>query len=179
MAHRFLLSVFFLIILGNPANAWIDANGDPLEDTLARKSIGNFGAWLLLIDDEEKFYNEWIIPGTLNVDTVKKIKKNSYITALIIFSGCVENRVGNCKVWVDFHITQPNGKLYAKIPNQPLWIDRPRPKPGALQRGEAFIRIRIEPHEPLGTYRVRATIREENAKVTLTLENQFLAYAYE
>jgi len=165
-----------LMFMGSPANAWIDGEGKTLKDTADRKSVGNFGVWLLLIDNEEKFDKEWMIPGTLNVETVKEVKKNSFITTQIIFSGCVADTIGNCHVLVDFYITQPNGKPYADILNQPLWIDRPKPKKGTLQIGEAFIRIRIEAHEPAGTYRIGATIRDINADTVLNLETNFLAY---
>ena len=170
------LITLILIFLGTPANAWIDGEGNTLENTADRKSIGNFGVWLLLIDNEEKFHQEWKIPGKLNVEPVKKIKMNSSLTALIIFSGCAADPNGNCHVLVDFHITQPNGKSYGKMVNQPLWIDRPNPKKGTLQIGESFIRARIEPHEPTGIYGIRAAIRDKNSGTTIDLETTFLAH---
>ncbi len=176
MSKSCALILFLLIFLVSPAQAWIDRNGNTLENTADRKSVGNFGAWLLLIDNEEKFYRKWKIPGTLNVKTVKKIRRNSSITALIIFSGCAADPNGNCHVLVDFHITLPNGKSYGKMVNQPLWINRPNPKTGTLQIGESFIRARIEPHEPTGMYGIRASIKDKNSATTIDLETTFLAH---
>ncbi len=176
MSKPFTILFLILLSLGTPADAWIDREGNALENTADRKSVGNFGVWLLLIDDEEKFYKEWKIPGTLNVKTVTRIKKNFPITALIIFSGCASDPNGNCHVLVDIHITQPNGKSYGKMVNQPLWIGRPNPKKGTLQIGESFIRARIESHEPTGIYGIRAVIRDKNSGTTIDLETTFLAH---
>jgi hypothetical protein len=51
---------------------------------------------------------------------------------------------------------------------------RPQLPSADFQLGDGFIQIVIEPGDPGGTYRVRATVNDNNCGVSLELEEQFV-----
>ena len=75
-----MLSVFFFI----PALAfagWINKQGETLPDSENRKAIGDFGAQLKLVGDENELFNRWAIPSeTVDVKTIDSVKVNGFIS---------------------------------------------------------------------------------------------------
>jgi len=172
-----VLTYTILLVFSIMAHAWIDRDGKIIADSNNRKSIGDFGAWLILVDDEKSFFKAWETPTpVVNIDTADKVQRNKPIILLVVFSGCKVDKYGNCSLVVDFTITQPDGTEYADIPNQPLWSNKTAPKKGMLVMGEAYLRIRIEPHEKLGTYKVHAIVKDLNDNKKISLASNFTSY---
>ena len=150
-----------------------DRDGNPLPETHDRKSSGDFGAWLILTAKEKETIEVWNIPSEwVNIDTEETYKRNEFVTALVVFSGCRENGSGHCNLVVKFKILQPGGKVYADIPAQEAWTGKPSPGK-AVQMSVSYVKIRIENHEPLGTYEVLADVIDSNLRETLSLSSKF------
>ena len=154
---------------------WLDQSGNPLPDTDARKSIGKLGVNLLLTNKEKEAQNKSKAPSSGgNPDTIDKIKRNEFITALLLFSGCGVDEKGNCDLLVKYKILQPDGKVYADIPVQKAWAGKP-PADNDLQVSKAYIKIRIENKEPLGVYQVMADVVDKVSGESLSLLTKFEA----
>ncbi|MCP4237206.1 MAG: hypothetical protein GY770_27085 [Aestuariibacter sp.] len=153
-------------------SGWIDRDGNPIPDSAEQKSIGQFGAWLLLTNDVKNSLEKWNTPSeTVYIDTSKNYKKNEYIAAFVFFSGCSENESGKCNLNVKYKIIQPDGKVYADIPEQEAWSKKP---PGrSIQMSTAYIQVRIESHELKGTYEILADVIDNNSSQKLNLSSKF------
>lgn len=155
---------------------WVDRAGKPLPDAPDRKSIGDFGAWLVLTDKESETFSRWDTPSEgVYLNSIEKIERGKILTALIIFSGCGADRAGNCDLVVKFRIVQPDGKSYADLPYQEAWVGKPVPPNKSLGMSVGYIRIIIEPGEPLGKYKVLANVYDRNLNKTIELLNVFEA----
>ena len=120
MITKTALAFTILLVLTSASVAgWIDRDGNPIPDSTDQKSIGEFGAWLLLTNNVEQALKKWSTPSKyVYLDTEKNYKRNEFISALIVFSGCKENELGHCNLTVKFKIIQPDGRLYADILTQ-------------------------------------------------------------
>ena len=157
-------------------SGWQDMEGNHLPDRPDRKAIGDFGAHLIFTDKEEETFRRWNIPSrVVDLDTTDKIKRNELLTVLVIFSGCKADENGNCKVIANYKVLQPDGAVYADLPPMEVWFDKPVPKNKSLEMSAQYLRIRIEPHEPLGKYTVHADVTDMISKCTLKLTSHFTA----
>jgi len=171
-----LLAIALLSIAAS-ADGWRDKSGELIPDTPDRKSDGDFGASLLLVDDEEKFFKTWETPTpTVQIETATRAERNKFMTVVVIFSGCEKNAEGGCDLEGGFEIVQPDGEIYASIPSRRAWPPDAFPEPGILYMSELFLRIRIEPGELLGEYTVRAWLEDLMSGKRLDLESNFVAY---
>jgi len=166
----------FLLVLVFDASAWIDRAGNPLPDEPDRKSIGSFGAWLVLTDKESQAFTNWATPSeSVYLGTTNQIEKGKILTALVTFSGCGADENGNCNLLVKYKIMQPDGAVYADLPYQEAWINKPAPTNRSLGMSISYIRVVIENDEPLGKYTVQAKVVDRNLNISLELETYFLA----
>jgi hypothetical protein len=155
---------------------WIDREGKPLPDAPDRKSIGDYGAWLVLTDKESEAFSRWGTPSEgVYINSTEKIERGKILTALIMFSGCGADKNGNCDLVVKFKIVQPDGKVYADLPYQEAWVGKPVPPNKSLGMSVGYIRVVIESGEPLGKYTVHANVRDRNLKKTIDLVSVFEA----
>jgi len=153
---------------------WIDRAGNELPETHDQKSIGDFGAWLILTGNVNQAFKNWGTPSeAIYIDTEDKFKRNEFVSALVVFSGCGEDELGNCNLAVKFKVLNPTGGIYADIPLQEAWIGKPSPGK-ALQMSVGYIMVSIEDHEPIGTYEIEADIIDLNSKKELNLSSKFL-----
>ncbi|MGI0118262.1 hypothetical protein [Zooshikella sp. RANM57] len=170
---RIIVALLMLIICLPSFAGWIDKEGNPVPDTESRKSIGEFGANLLLTDKENETFQRWNTTSVgVNLSTTDKIKRNDFISAFIIFSGCSVNKEGNCNLVVKFRVVQPDGSIYAELPTQEAWVNKPAPGK-FLQMSAGYIKIRIEDDEPLGVYQVFADITDQNSGNVISLSSKF------
>jgi hypothetical protein len=178
-AIHLLMVTMLLLPAGSPAK-WKDRQGNILPDTDAMKSEGDFGAQLLLIDDEKRFFKRWNTPSkVVDVDTVSEIPRGAPLITPVIFSGCSANESGNCMVSGDFKVLRPNGSSYADLPDVEIWQNKPPPVNGMLELGMGFAKIVIEPDDPDGTYEVVATVTDHVSETSLRLTTTFSVTAEE
>ncbi|MBX3320965.1 MAG: hypothetical protein KF890_13865 [Nitrospira sp.] len=172
-ALRFILACVLLAPLFTLAG-WIDREGKPLPDAPDRKSIGDFGAWLVLTDKESEAFSRWDTPSEgVYLSSRDKIERGNILTALVMFSGCGTDKNGNCDLVVKFKVVRPDGRTYADLPYQEAWVDKPVPRNKSLGMSVGYIRVIIEPGEPLGKYKVYANVRDKNLNKTIELLSVF------
>lgn len=171
------LALIIVCVFPNTGLAgWYNMEGESVPDSLDRKSIDGFGAFLLLTDEEEDVFRRWNIPSLVfDVNKTETIEKGKTITSLIFFSGCEEDAKGNCSIVANYKIWQPDGKLYGDIPDTEVWMNKPRPPGKTLGLTVQYIKIRIEPNDQLGKYIVDAEVTDLNKKVKLSLRSSFKA----
>jgi hypothetical protein len=155
---------------------WVNKAGETLPDTDSRKSVGEFGAQMLLMADDREMFRVWGIPSeTVNLKTIDSVAVGEQINAFIVFSGCKPSSTGLCDVTVRFRVYQPNGKIYADAPPMEIWQSKKPPAQRMLELGVQYLKIVIEPQDLLGKYIVTAQVRDNQSGATLALWAPFTA----
>jgi len=178
MRNRYssLLLVCLLYVPALAYAGWIDRSGNPMPDEPDRKSIGEYGAWLVLTDKESQAFTNWDTPSEeVYIPSTEMVEKGKTLTALVVFSGCAADDKGNCNLLVKYKVLQPDGSVYADLPFQEAWIDKPVPTKRSLGLSIAYIQVVIEADEPIGEYTVEATVVDRNMRKRLELRSHFLA----
>jgi hypothetical protein len=166
-----------LLLIPNLAFAgWINKNGEKLPDAENRKSIGGFGAQLIVVGDENELFKRWATSSdTVDVKTIDSIKVNGFINTFVVFSGCKPDVKGNCNVSMQFRVIQPDGKVYIDTPPMEVWEDKPSPQGRTLELSVQYLKLLIEPKDQLGRYVIYALVRDNNTDAVLNLQLQFTA----
>lgn len=133
-----------------------------------------FSASLFLIDDIDQFFAAVQAPeDPVKIPVVSVASRGQEIAAFVAVSGCTANAADVCDVLVDFEIRDPKGTLVGKQVAAPLWREPPKPVPGKILFGEVSVTVRLGTDAVLGTWEVRAVIREEVAKESVDLRATF------
>jgi hypothetical protein len=162
------------------AAAQWNENGAPLPDTPSTKSKDGFGAMLLLSDEPNRFVEEWQSTPPDHRPTLRttdRAPRNRQVVAFLFFSGCRPAN-GACDCSVDFTVVRPDGSTYAERSNLELWRGK-APTPGSiLQLSVANLAITIETRDPLGTYTIKAKVKDNVAGTVLELTTPLEAVAH-
>jgi len=170
-------SLILITLLPTVALAgWINKQGEALPDSDNRKAVGNFGAQLIFVGNENQLFKSWATPSeTVDVKTINTVKVGEAINAFIVFSGCKEDQKNNCSVSMRFRVIQPDGKIYADTPPMEVWEDKPSPPGKTLELSVQYLKVTIEPKDQLGKYVVYAQVRDNNTGTVLQLQSPFTA----
>jgi len=173
---RVILALLAATIPAVAMAGWIDKSGKNLPDTQDRKAVGDFGAQVVLVADDQRMFELWGTPSkTVNIQTIDKVSVNGQVNAFVVFSGCKPGKTGNCDVTAKFKVFQPNGKIYADTPPMEIWQAK-RPPPGkSLELGVQYLKVVIEPTDLLGKYVVNTQVRDNVSGVVLELSSPFQA----
>jgi len=167
-----LLALFPAVALAG----WIDKQGVTLPDADNRKAIGEFGAQLVLVGDDNQLFRTWASPSeTVDLKTIDSVKVDEDINAFVVFSGCRADKQGNCSVAMRFRVIQPDGKIYAETPPMEVWESKPAPPGKTLELSVQYLKVRIEPKDQLGRYVIFTQVRDNNADTVLQLQSPFMA----
>ena len=76
-----IVALVLLVALGGNANAgWVNKQGASLPDSEDRKAIGDFGAQLVFVTDEQALFKTWATPSeTVDLKTVESVTINQPI----------------------------------------------------------------------------------------------------
>lgn len=140
--------------------AWIDASGKPIPDTEYMRSAGDFGVQILLAPDEDQFRRAWHSSATPpKLTTTNTVRLGGSVSAFLVFHGCTPNARGVCDVVCEFTVEGPDG---SKTPagSGPVWSAKPLP-PRLLQLGQASMTVGFGKTDPVGEYKVVATVKDK------------------
>lgn len=170
---RVVTVIFFLTaLLGVPLQAQWRSDDRQVPDEPWRRSKADFGAMVLLTNDVDAFYAEWLKPETPTIRITDVAYREKPITAVVLFTGC-RAVDGRCDIRVDFTVLKPDGSEYGAQKDIPAWKDKPAAPRGVVQVSEASLGIRIERNDPAGKYLVKATVRDIKAGTNIDVEQPF------
>lgn len=170
---KYLVTIFFLVILPNGVWAeFMTPDGKTIADTEYRKSIENFGAQLVITNNEDIYPENWNAPSEgVYLPTTDKIQKGQIITALLAFNGCAPNKNGNCELTYKIKVLRPDGLLFADLP-----ADKPTPQEDFFGLNIGYIRLIFRPHNQAGTYKFVADVQDHVSGTNLSLTNTVVVY---
>lgn len=140
-------------------DGWISRDKQPLEDSEYRKATKGFGS-ILVITKESDFFKKWYTPSeTFEYATLKSVKKGEYFIIAIIFINPGVSSEGNTNITYDVRINNPDGTIYADVPNLNVWNKKP-PKANMLGLSEGYLTIKMETKDQVGKYKVETIVRD-------------------
>jgi hypothetical protein len=170
---------FLALLLILPISALaglINKHGESLPDRADRKAIGDFGAQMVFVPDEQSLFKVWDTPAaTVDVPTVDKVSPGDQLNAFIVFGGCKTDKVGHCDVTVRFRVLQPNGKVFVHTPPMEVWQFKKAPAGRTLELGAQYLKVALEPADMTGRYTVVADIKDHVSGASLNLSAPFTA----
>ena len=104
--------------------------------------------------------------------------RNKPIFTFVIFKGCSADTSGNCNVTADYETTDPSGKQYDHTRAADIWVGHPPAPNESFQLSVSGYGLRIEDKDPLGVYRVRATITDHVSGVVVRTEESLTVTAH-
>ncbi len=137
------------------------------------KSVGEFGAMLLLSDTPDEFLDNWVerTPG-VRIRATRIARRGVPLAPFILFVGCTEGDRGRCDASFDLEVIRPDGSTHFRTPGLELWQGKPAPDAGTLGLSVGYAEMTVGDDDPLGRYLVRAEVRDANADIALTLEQE-------
>jgi len=155
------LALIVTFTLADTAYSQLRTNGELVQESPARKTVGDFGTMLMVTDDPDGLFEAWARPPSPeygpNISEVSTAHRGDVVLAFVVFSGCAENSGGNCDANVKYTAYFPDGSMYGQHSGA-LWVGFPDPGKGSLQLSEGNLGLRIEPDDPFGIYRITADI---------------------
>jgi len=165
------------LLLSSLANAgWVDKQGNKIPDSDHMKSVGDLIAQLVITDNEARVLKNWGTPSeSVYFPTTNKIERNKIITAFVVFGGCAVDVKGNCDLRMQITLYQPDGTIYSKLPVMEVWSGKPVPPNRSLGLSVEYMRVIIEPDEPLGKYRIDTQIMDKVSSKGMLLTSYLTA----
>lgn len=166
-----LAAIAVILITSSAMQAQWKKDGKPVEDTPDRKSVGGFGAQLLVVRNPRAFIDDWQKPEMPQIDPVTIAQRGELLGAFVLFAGCKPDAQGTCNAEVDYFLYRPDGSLYAEMKGQPLWKEK-APPPANTQLSRAILGIRPEKDDTAGAYTIKAKVSDLNAAISFELETK-------
>jgi hypothetical protein len=175
MSSRLALATALLLVSAGVLGQWYDPrSGERRPDAPDRKSDGPLGAMVALTTKPQEFLAEWYgtphqhVPELMSSESVNR---GESIAVLVFFSGCAPQGTP-CDAVVDFKVMKPDGSVYGEHAGVQAWPHLSAPETSVVL-SQAHLLAAIEPHDPLGMYKVFATFKVPSAGRTLVLETSF------
>ena len=160
--------------VGPSESGWVDKERMPVGDTERRKAIGALCAQLLIVSDPA-FLKKWDRPAEVFAyEGVDQVRRGQYFTIIVAFANPALDPSGSARLVVDYTLRKPDGSLYGEMRGLPAWNGSP-PKPNILELSQKYLVARIESTDPLGLYRVEATLLDSVSGKKISLEAPLLA----
>lgn len=178
--HRRVIAgaICALFLTAGPANAedvWLQ-DGLALKDQPNIARSGAFGVMQIATTEPEQLIAAWGKPTpAVAMVGATTARRNQPIVTFIIFTGCRADASGACNVTVEYNTLDPAGKAYAPPMSAEVWVGRPAPPDRALELSVSNYGMVFEDKDPLGAYRVKATVTDHVAGLTLHTEQKLVA----
>lgn len=172
-------SLFLLVILSisTPLFAgnlgWHRTDGTQAPNTNERKSINGFGAWLILTSDitwQDKFK---VSPNkSVKLSQSAQIKVGEQLTFIVLYINPMLDLNGAIKLTCDLSILNPAGNVMTVMDGHSCESGKLAGKYENVRRALA-VTITAEEGDPLGSWKVNATVRDNNSGTEISLNNSF------
>ena len=105
-----------------------------------------------------------------NLHPTKAAVRGEVVWGVVLFSHCKADAHGRCHAVADFTVLRPDGSVYDSHESAEVWSAMP-PRRKGEQLSSTRLGLHIRPSDPLGRYRIRAVVKDLEAKRSVTLES--------
>lgn len=171
---------------GAAAAQWHDRQGTPLPDSADRGHDKGFGASVQIADDAEfvRFAQEWVQTGpghAPQLRTVTSVRRGQAVRVALLYAGCAPspNNGGACDAQVSLRLLAPDGSQTLQEPMRPLGTGAAAATTGLLQLAPLSVQLRFDDSDPLGVYRLQATVNDPSQDAWVRLQTDIALVADE
>lgn len=151
-----------------PLPLFAEQPGKAADREVIQAEAGDFKIIHLWSTQPDAFLKAWSGPTPPQLPSSGRMKRNQVIQQFILFANCTRDNAGHCHLAARMEITAPDGSRYGEVLEFDA-LDGPAPAtPNVIGLTSAGIALVIEDGEQLGRYRVRLTVTDTNADLTVT-----------
>jgi hypothetical protein len=181
---RFLALALLLVLVPMTADAqWRTRDGAKLEDTPSQQSERGFGAMLQIATEAEskRFHEEWYGTPTDHapkLQTTDTAHRGDTVSILVLYAGCALDDATQetitagkalCGAQLRLRVVAPDGTDYTDLEEISLAQSQPSAPGHIMQLSPVELKIRFEPEDALGDYRIEARIDHPDKNSLLQL----------
>jgi hypothetical protein len=151
---------------------WRTRDGAKLEDTPSQQSERGLGAMLQIATEAEskRFHEEWYGTPTDHapeLQTTGTAHRGDTVSILVLYAGCALDDATQetiaagkapCSAQLRLRVIAPDGSDYTDMEEMSLAQSQPSAPKHIVQLSPVELKIRFEPEDALGDYRVEARI---------------------
>ncbi len=172
MIRSFALALLVTLFPTAADAQWRTRDGAKLEDTPSQQSEHGFGAMLQIASEAEsrRFHEEWYGTATEHspkLQTTDSARRGETVSVLVLYAGCaLDNATPEiiaagkaiCGAQLRLRVVAPDGKDYTNLEEMSLAQAQPSAPGHILQLSPVELKIRFEPEDAFGDYRIEARI---------------------
>ena len=161
---------------------WHAGDSVPLPAAPDRASEGGFSVMLGLAEAEEAkaFREEWYstaVTHAPSMEAASTARRGDMVSLAVLYAGCaspatpadtVTRGKTPCTATLSVRVVDPNGVAYTDVPSMSLAQGQPSAPPHIVQLSPVELKIRFEPEDPLGEYRMEARVELPERGIVLT-----------
>lgn len=166
--------LFLLSQAAHGQSSWIGLDQRPLPDTESRKSLNDFGGWLVVTSDldwEKKWETSPQTVPVFNESHTVTIGKR--LAILTFFVNPTTDNSGTFKLSCNLLVKRPNHTIAIDKKNYPCGGGILRGDPGYIRLSPMILNFIGETSDPPGTWTVELHLRDVVRHTTLNLKTTF------
>lgn len=172
MIRPMVLALLAALVPATATAQWRTRDGAKVEDIPSQQSERGFGAMLQIATEAEskRFHEEWY--GTASdhapqLQTTDSVRRGETVSVLVLYAGCALDDVSEetitageapCDAHLRLRVVAPDGKDYTDAEELSLARSQPAAPQHIVQLSPVELKIRFEPEDALGNYRIEARI---------------------
>ncbi len=151
---------------------WHTQDGATVEDTPSQQSERGFGAMLRIATEAEskRFHEEWYgtaTDHTPQLQTTDSARRGETVSVLVFYAGCalddavddiIQAGKAPCGAQLRMRVVAPDGADYTDLKEMSLSQSQPSAPGHIVQLSPVEMKIRFDPEDALGDYRIEARI---------------------
>ncbi len=173
--RKLLLVLLFLVPISAISDDfhWRAADGSIAPNVDNRKTINNFGGWLLVTSDKD-WESKWNQSHTIPKFTeAKQVKRGESVTILPFFANPKLDKNSNFLILCDIKLTRPNSTIAIDETDIPCAQGKLTSSPQQMFLTRTVIQYFGEDKDPLGEWKLMFNMKDPQKGVSLPLETSF------
>ena len=172
MIRPIALALLFALVPFAVDAQWRSQDGTKVEDTPSQQSERGFGAMLQVATEAEskRFHEEWYGTATEHaphLQTTDSARRGETVSVLVLYAGCALDDAtaetiaagkAPCDAQLRLRVIAPDGADYTDVKEMSLAQSQPSAPERIVQLSPVELKIRFEPEDALGDYRIEARI---------------------
>lgn len=154
---------------------WKDQKGDPVPDTESQRTLGGFGAWMIVTSDED-WETKWATPSTdvPRFTTADTVSRGGKLFILTLFSNPKVDGTSKADVTMSIDVYRPDGSSSTHQQNATCFKGPIRGSPQNLYLCGPVLGFVGDPTDPLGHWSVKISLTDNLRNVTVPVSSGFL-----
>lgn len=185
MAARLAALALIAPVLGaaDVSAQWRELDGEALPAASDRASENGFGVMLGIADEAEgkAFREEWhstAVSHAPQLETTQSARRGDIVSLAVLYAGCgspaakadapAQEPAPPCNAMLSLRVIDPDGATYSDIPPMSLAQGQASAPAHITQLSPVELKVRFEPEDPLGEYRIEARVELPERGIVLT-----------